>query len=96
MLLLYAPLHNPFGSATIAQYIKLFLNLAGIDVPVDTAFSTRSSTFIKVKYLGLCLKDITKAEGWSQSSTFRNFYKLPLKNNYDTTLLQEHTVTELI
>ena len=93
LLLLYVPPHKPVGSATIARYVKLFLNLAGIDVTVDTAYSTRSSKSSRVKNLGLSLTDIQKAAGWSQGSTFRKLYKLPLKNSYGTTFLQEHTVT---
>lgn len=60
------PPHNPVGPATIAQYVKLFLNLAEIDVSVYTLHSTKISSSTKVKNLGLRLKDIQKTVGWSQ------------------------------
>ena len=90
LILSYAPPHDTVGSATIARYAKLFLHLSGIDVTVFTAHSTRSSSTSKVESLGLSLKDIQKAAGWSNGSTFRKHYKLPIKSNFGSTLLEGH------
>ena len=94
VLLSYMPPHNPVASGATAQYVKLFLNLAEIDVSVYTLHSTRSSSSTKVKNLGLRLKDIQKTVGWSQKTTFSKLYKLPFKNNYGATLLLGYTVTQ--
>ena len=58
------------------------------------AHSRGSSSSSRVKNLGLSLKDIQKAVGWLQSSTFRKFYILPFEYNYGTILLEGHPVTQ--
>ena len=91
LILSYAPPHDIVGSATIARYAKLFLHMSGIDVTVFTAHSTRSSSASKVESLRLSLKDIQKAAGWSNGSTFRKHYKLPIQRNFGSTLLEGHS-----
>ena len=54
----YAPPHNPVSSATIAIYIKTFIELAGIDITVFTTHSTRSSSTSRANNAGLGIKDI--------------------------------------
>ena len=87
----YAPPHDIVGSATIARYAKLFLHMSGIDVTVFAAHSTRSSSASKVESLGLSLKNIQKAAGWSNGSTFRKHYKLPMQKNFGSTSLEGHS-----
>ena len=87
VVLSYAYPHKHVKSATIARYVKLFLGLAGIDITVFTAHSTRSASTSKANNLGLCLQDIKKAGGWRSNSTFRKFYKLPIHKNFGSTLL---------
>ena len=89
-ILSYAPPHQAVGSSTVARYAKLFLHLSGIDITTFTAHSTRSSSTSKVESLGLSLKDIQKAAGWSSDSTFRKYYKLPFQRNFGATLLEAH------
>ena len=91
LILSYAPPHDIVGSATIARYAKLFLHMSGIDVTVFTAHSTRSSSVSKVESLGLSLKDIQKAAGRLNGSTFRKHYKLPIQRNFGSTLLECHS-----
>ena len=79
--------HKPVGVATIARYIKLFLGLAGIDLTVFTAHSTRKSSTSKANNMGLPIKDIIKAAGWRNTSTFAKFYKLPIVKNFGDELL---------
>ena len=69
------------------RYIKLFLELSGIDVTVFTAHSTRISSTSKANNVGSCLKDIEKAAGWRGSSAFRKYYNLPLIKNFREEIL---------
>ena len=69
----YAPPHNPISSATIARYIKTFIELAGIDITVFTAHSTRNSSTSKANNAGLSVKNMQKAAGWSSSLTFTKY-----------------------
>ena len=65
--------------------------MSGIDVTVFTAHSTRSLSASKVESLGLSLKGIQKAAGWSNGSTFRKHYELPMQRNFGSTLLEGHS-----
>ena len=68
------PIRNNTETSTICKvivrYAKLFLHMSGIDVTVFTAHPIRSSSASKVESMGLSLKDIEKAAGWSHGSTF--------------------------
>jgi len=70
LILSYAYPHKPVTSSTIARYIKLFIEMAGIDVTVFSAHSTRSTSTSKANNLGLSMRYITKAGGWSSSESF--------------------------
>ena len=87
LILSYAYPHNPINSQSIARYIKLFLELCGIDITVFTAHSVRSSSTSKANNIGLSIQDIQKAAGWRGTSTFQRFYKLPIVKNFGEELL---------
>ena len=60
-------------SATLARYVKTFLGMAGIELTVFTAHSTRAASTSKANNIGMSLKDIAKAAGWRNRSTFQKF-----------------------
>ena len=91
LILSYAYPHQPVGSATIAQYVKTFLGMAGVDLTVFTAHSTRSASSSKANNIGLSIKDIQKAAGWTNDSTFRRFYNLPIKRNFGSAIIHAYT-----
>ena len=61
--------------------------MAGIDLTVFTAHSTRAASTSKANNIGLSLKDIAKAAGWKGSNTSQKHYKLPIEKNLGTELL---------
>ena len=71
LILSYAYPHNWVNSQTIAPYEKLFLGMLGIDITIFTAHSIRSASTSTANNMGLSIKDIQKAAGWSGDSTFR-------------------------
>ena len=83
--------HNSLSvkSATMARYVKTFLGMAGIDLTVFTAHSTRAASSSKANNLGLSLRDIAKAAGWKGTSTFQKHYKFPIKKNFGSLILQD-------
>ena len=87
LILSYAYPHNPVKSATLARYVKTFLCDAGIDITVFTAHSTRAASTSKVNNMGLSMKDIAKAAGWRNSTTFQRHYKFKVTNNFGDKLL---------
>ena len=76
----YAYSHKPVNSQTIARYVKPFLGMCGIDIIIFTALSTRSASISSANNMGLSIKDIKKAAGWSWDSTFRKCCNLPVLN----------------
>ena len=81
LIISYAYPNKPVKSATIARYLKLFLQDAGIDITVFTPHSTRSASTSKANNLGLSLKEIAKAAGWKGGSTFQKYNKFPITKN---------------
>ena len=69
-------------------YIKTFIGLAGIEITVFTAHSARSSATSKANNVGLGIKVIERAAGWSSSSTFTKHHKLPIKKNFGSVVLK--------
>ena len=95
LILSYASPHNPVKSATLARYVTDFLGKCGIDLTVYTAHSTRKASTSKAEKLGLSLKEISGAAGWKSASTFQKHYKLPITNNFGSSLLQDFQSTTL-
>ena len=82
---------KPYSGAskdTIAKWIKLGLNLAGIDLSLFTPHSTRSAS-TSALVTKVPIDTIIKTAGWARECTFRKFYNKPITNNsaFSTTLL---------
>ena len=72
--------YSAASKATIARWIKLGLQLAGIDLNLFTPHSTRSaSTSALVNRIPI--DTIIKTAGWTSDCTFRKFYKKPVTND---------------
>ena len=87
LLLFNAYPQKPINCQSMARYIKLFLELSGINVTVFIAHSTRGSSTSKANNIGLYLKDIGKAAGWRGSSLFKKYYNLTLIKNFGEEIL---------
>lgn len=81
--------HKRVSKDTIARWIKLVLNQAGIDTSLFKAHSVRSAATSTVAKQGLCLTTILRTAGWSKDSTFRKFYDRPITidTSFSDTLL---------
>ena len=69
----------PFSAvsrATISRWVRSCLVLAGIDVSVYAAGSTRQASSSRAS-LSLPVDSVLSAVGWSRGSTFATFYKKP-------------------
>ena len=74
LFLSYCKPFKPVGSATIARWLKYFLQLAGIDTTAFKAHSTRAAATSAAHVAGVSVADIMKATDWMRESTFRRFY----------------------
>ena len=59
---------------TIARWIKCVLKSSGIDTKVFSAHSTRSASTSTAKNNNFPLAEIMRQAGWSNETTFKNFY----------------------
>ena len=87
LIISYWPPYRSINPQTMARYVKSFLHMGGIEV-CFTAHSTRSASTSKVKEVGLSMKDIAKAAGWSNESTFQRFYNKPITKNFGDCLIK--------
>ena len=69
--------HKPVSSATLARWIKSYLQLAGIDTLIFSAHSLQGASTTVALNQGVYLADILKMANWSQESTFTRFYYKP-------------------
>ena len=70
--------HKVVSKPTIARWIKEFLGMAGIDIGVYKAHSTRAAATSKADSLGLRIEDIVGQGNWSNKTTFERFYRRPI------------------
>ena len=66
--------------------------MAGIDISIFTAHSTRSASASAAADSGITSSDILKAADWSTESVFRKFYYRPTHDPlYGQTVLSSRT-----
>lgn len=65
---------------------------AGIDKTVYTNLSLRKASTSKVNNVGLSIKDISKAAGWKSRSVFQKHYKLPIRKNFGSEILEKSAI----
>lgn len=63
---------------TIARWIKSILTRAGVDTSIFKPHSTRSASVSTALRNGADLQTILNAAGWSNETTFANYYNKPL------------------
>ena len=60
---------------SIARWIKDILAMAGININIYKAHSTRSASTSKAESLGLSIEEIVEQGNWSSKTTFEKFYR---------------------
>ena len=77
LFLSYVRPHNPVTSQKIAHWIKVILQLAGVDTAVFSAHSVREASTSATASKGVHVADILAVADWSRDSTFKRFYYRP-------------------
>ena len=75
LFLSFIPPHQVVKTCSIARWLKLVMEEAGIDMSKFKAHSTRSAAVSCVPLSGLSAEDIAKLGDWSNVKTFYKFYK---------------------
>ena len=70
---------------TISRWIKVTLDLAGIDVRIFKPHGTRAAATSAAQRKGVKLMDILNVAGWTNETTFARFYNKPLQSLSETT-----------
>lgn len=75
----YLKPYNVVTSQTLSRWLKMSLDLAGIDSTLFKAHSFRHAATSKAAKSGLCIDSILSRVGWSsKSATFAKFYNRPI------------------
>ena len=70
------------SSQTLGRWVKTELEVAGIDVSISSAHSTRHALTSLAASRGVSLDEIRRTAGWSSSSgVFARFYNRPIISN---------------
>ncbi|XP_056388255.1 uncharacterized protein LOC130283090 [Hyla sarda] len=77
LLVSYVRPHHPVTSATLARWVRSAMEMAGIDVSLFGAHSSRGAMATKIVTSGGSLSDLLMAADWSSETTFRHFYFRP-------------------
>ena len=78
LLLSHIKPHETVSKPTIARWLKDILNLAGIDIGIYKAHSTRAAASSKAEAMGLSIEEIISKGNWSSKSMFEKFYHKPI------------------
>ena len=74
----YMEPHNHISRDTLSTWIKMVLELAGVDVTKFSAHSTRAASTSVAFSRDVPLDTIMTAAGWSRQKTFTQFYCKPV------------------
>ena len=66
--------HDPVSSSTIARWLRMCLQEAGIDTDTFKAHSVRGAASSAAAWSGVTIMDILNAADWSTEATFQQFY----------------------
>ena len=66
--------HASLASSSVARWIKMGMQAAGIDIQKYQAHSTRSASTTKAAMRGLQTAQIMEQANWKRAMTFRRFY----------------------
>ena len=81
--------HKQLSRDTIRRWLKTMMKIAGIDIEIYGAYSTRSASVSKAANLNISMEQIMQTAGWTRQSTFEKFYHKEVVElqNYEDVLL---------
>jgi integrase len=74
LLISFKSPYEPVSTSTIARWLKMLMELAGVDIQTYKAHSTRSASTSKAKERGMTTKQIMQAANWKNANTFLRYY----------------------
>ena len=89
LFLSFVPPHHVVKTCSIARWLRLIMQEAGIDMSKFKAHSIRSAAVSKVPLAGMSVNEIAKLGDWSNASTFYRFYKKDVQSNSSESLVQK-------
>jgi hypothetical protein len=73
--------YNAVTTSTVARWLKIVLNLAGIDTSVFKAHSFRSASASAASAMGCSIRNIMCTADWKSDKTFNKFYHRYIVSN---------------
>ena len=71
--------YKQISRETISRWIRLVMELAGVDTKVFKPHSTRAAATSKAKAASVPIHEILRTAGWSSSRCFDQFYNKPVE-----------------
>ena len=90
LLLSHQKPHKHVSKDTLARWLTVVLNKAGVDTQQFGAHSTRAASTSAAATCGVPVDVLLRAAGWSSESTFSRFYKKTPATNMGQALLDSY------
>lgn len=75
LLLSYVKQHKAVTRDTMSRWIKMVMNISGINTDIFGSHSVRSASVSKAKFAAVPVDEILRKVGWSNAGTFSKFYE---------------------
>jgi len=79
--------HRAITTSTIARWLRLCMEGAGVDTTTYSAHSVRGAATSKAQVRGLSTGQILQKANWKRASTFRRFYLRSISDNFQRAIL---------
>ena len=88
LLISFVKPHKRITTDTLSRWLKFIMQLSGVDISVFHAHSCRSASTSKAQRADVPIDIILQAAGWTNVSTFRNYYNKPVVSGFADNVLQ--------
>lgn len=95
LLLSYVKPHKLVTRDTVSRWIKMVMNISGINTDIFGSHSVRSASVSKAKLAAVPVDEILRKAGWSNAGTFSKFYEKEIivdKDEFTSAVLQKKII----
>ena len=87
LLISFKQPHGALANSSVARWLKMNMQEAGIDTKVFQAHSTRAAATSKAESLGLSVQQIMDRANWKRAVTFRRYYPKEVRCSFQDKVL---------
>ena len=87
LLISFKQPHGALAKSSVARWLKIAMQEAGIDTSVFQAHSTRAAATSRAENLGLSVQQIMERANWKRAMTFKRYYHKEVKCSFQDKVL---------